>query len=141
VVAADYWSGRRTVDWMLSVVYAKGAAWNETKWDNPHFNDILVQARSETDEKKRATLYTEAQQLIHDDCGQYRDVLQATTSRGLEKLPMCRHRAIWPQSSWMSAALGIERGPLLLVGLAAAWTRMSLKCGLSTGLVPRAPLA
>jgi peptide/nickel transport system substrate-binding protein len=67
---ADYWSGRPTVDWMLSVVYAKGAAWNETKWDNPHFNDILVQARSETDEKKRATLYAEAQQLIHDDCGQ-----------------------------------------------------------------------
>jgi peptide/nickel transport system substrate-binding protein len=67
---ADYWSGRPTADWMLTVVYAKGAAWNETKWDNPKFNDLLVQARGETDDKKRAGMYAEMQQLIHDDCGQ-----------------------------------------------------------------------
>jgi peptide/nickel transport system substrate-binding protein len=67
---ADYWSGRPTCDWMFSVVYAKGAAWNETKWANPKFNDLLVAARSETDDKKRADMYTEMQQLIHDDCGQ-----------------------------------------------------------------------
>ncbi len=67
---ADYWSGRPTCDWMFSVVYAKGAAWNETKWANPHFNDLLVAARSETDDKKRAEMYAEMQQLVHDDCGQ-----------------------------------------------------------------------
>ena len=67
---ADYWSGRPTVDWMMSVVYAKGATWNETHWDNPHFNEVLVAARSELDEKKRATMYAELQQLVHDDCGQ-----------------------------------------------------------------------
>jgi peptide/nickel transport system substrate-binding protein len=67
---ADYWSGRPTCDWMFTVVYAKGAAWNETKWDNPKFNELLVTARSETDEKKRASLYAEMQQLCHDDCGQ-----------------------------------------------------------------------
>lgn len=67
---AGYWSGRPTVDWMMSVVYAKGAAWNETHWDNPRFNELLVQARSETDDKKRATMYQEMQQLVHDDCGQ-----------------------------------------------------------------------
>jgi peptide/nickel transport system substrate-binding protein len=31
---------------------------------------MLVQARSETDEKKRAGMYAEMQQLVHDDCGQ-----------------------------------------------------------------------
>jgi len=66
---AGYWSGRPTCDWLLTVVYAKGAAWNETKWANPKFNDLLVQARSETDDKKRAGMYAEMQQLIHDDCG------------------------------------------------------------------------
>jgi peptide/nickel transport system substrate-binding protein len=30
----------------------------------------MLQARSETDDKKRATMYAEMQQLIHDDCGQ-----------------------------------------------------------------------
>jgi peptide/nickel transport system substrate-binding protein len=31
---------------------------------------VLVAARSELDEKKRATMYAELQQLVHDDCGQ-----------------------------------------------------------------------
>jgi peptide/nickel transport system substrate-binding protein len=67
---ADYWGGRPTCDWLFTVIYAKGAAWNETHWANPHFDDLLVQARSETDDKRRATMYAEMQQLIHDDCGQ-----------------------------------------------------------------------
>ena len=66
---ADYWSGRPTCDWMFSVTYAKGAAWNETKWANPQFNELLVKARSESDEKKRAGMYAEMQQLVHDDGG------------------------------------------------------------------------
>jgi peptide/nickel transport system substrate-binding protein len=66
---AGYWSGRPTCDWLFTVVYAKGAAWNETKWANPKFNELLVAARSETDDKKRAGMYAEMQQLIHDDCG------------------------------------------------------------------------
>jgi len=66
---AGYWSGRPTIDWLMTVVYAKGAAWNETKWANPKFNDLLVQARSETDDKKRAGMYAELQQLVHDDGG------------------------------------------------------------------------
>src|SRR5262249_55119817 len=46
---AGYWGGRPTCDWLFSQVYAKGAAWNETKWSNSRFNDLLVQARGETD--------------------------------------------------------------------------------------------
>ncbi|HZF36726.1 MAG TPA: ABC transporter substrate-binding protein [Candidatus Angelobacter sp.] len=64
-----YWSGRPTCDWMLTTVYAKGAAWNETQWANPRFNDLLVTARGETDDKKRKGMYAEMQQLIHDDGG------------------------------------------------------------------------
>jgi peptide/nickel transport system substrate-binding protein len=66
---AGYWSGRPTCDWFFTVVYAKGAAWNETKWANPRFNDLLVAVRSETDDKKRAAMYAEMQQLVHDDGG------------------------------------------------------------------------
>jgi peptide/nickel transport system substrate-binding protein len=66
---AGYWGGRPTCDWLFTVVYAKGAAWNETKWANPRFNELLVQARGETDDKKRAAMYSEMQQLIHDDGG------------------------------------------------------------------------
>jgi len=64
-----YWSGRPTCDWMFTAVYAKGAAWNETQWANPRFNELLVAARGETEDKKRAEMYAEMQQLVHDDCG------------------------------------------------------------------------
>ena len=37
----------------------QGAAWNETHWENPHFNELLVAARGETDDKKRAPMYAE----------------------------------------------------------------------------------
>jgi peptide/nickel transport system substrate-binding protein len=66
---ASYWGGRPTCDWMFTSVYAKGAGWNETNWANPRFNELLVQGRAETDEKKRAAIYAEMQQLVHDDCG------------------------------------------------------------------------
>ena len=66
---ASYWSGRPTVDWMMTTTYAKGAAWNETLWANERFNELLVTARGETDDKKRAAMYAEMQQLLHDDGG------------------------------------------------------------------------
>ena len=66
---AGYWNGRPTIDWMVTTVYAKGAPWNETHWNNARFNELLVTARGETDDKKRAPMYAEMQQLIHDDGG------------------------------------------------------------------------
>lgn len=67
---ASYWSGRSTVDWMFTTAYAGDAAWNETFWKNARFDELLVQARAETDEAKRAAMYAEMQQLVHDDSGQ-----------------------------------------------------------------------
>jgi peptide/nickel transport system substrate-binding protein len=66
---ASYWSGRPTCDWMFTTAYAADAAWNDTFWKNPRFNELLVAARSETDEAKRAVMYAEMQQLVHDDGG------------------------------------------------------------------------
>ncbi|MBI2717278.1 MAG: ABC transporter substrate-binding protein [Rhizobiales bacterium] len=65
----SYWGGRPTVDWMMTTAYAADAAWNDTSWKNPRFNELLVAARSETDETKRAAMYAEMQQILHDDGG------------------------------------------------------------------------
>ena len=65
-----YWGGRPVADMFLSVSLAADAAWNDTHWKNPRFNELLLAARAETDEKKRAAQYAEAQQLVHDDGGQ-----------------------------------------------------------------------
>jgi peptide/nickel transport system substrate-binding protein len=66
---ASYWNGRPTCDWMFTQAYAADAAWNDTFWKHPRFNELLVAARSETDEAKRAAMYAEMQQLVHDDGG------------------------------------------------------------------------
>ena len=65
-----YWGSRPTVDMMMSTALAADATWNDTHWKNPRFNELLVAARAETDEAKRATMYAECQQLEHDDGGQ-----------------------------------------------------------------------
>jgi peptide/nickel transport system substrate-binding protein len=65
-----YWGGRPTADAMLTVSLAADAAWNDSHWKNPRFNELLPQARAETDDAKRAAMYAEMQQLVHDDGGQ-----------------------------------------------------------------------
>jgi len=61
-------AGRATIDWVMSVSYAADAPWNDTTWANERFNALLVQARGEFDEAKRAEMYHEMQQLVRDDC-------------------------------------------------------------------------
>jgi peptide/nickel transport system substrate-binding protein len=64
-----YWGGRPTEDWIFSQIYSKGADWNETKWDNTRFNELLVQARGELDATKRREMYVEMQKLVNEDGG------------------------------------------------------------------------
>ena len=68
--AMCYWGGRPVADMFLSISLAADAAWNDTNWKNPRFNELLVAARAETDDAKRAAQYAECQQLVHDDGGQ-----------------------------------------------------------------------
>lgn len=66
---AVYWGGRPTEDMMFSTAYAKGAVWNDTSWDNPKFNELLVAARSELDDNKRRTMYADMQEITSNDGG------------------------------------------------------------------------
>ena len=63
------WGARPTPDMILSLVYASGAAWNESNFSHERFDKILVEARAELDQARRAELYREMQQIIRDDCG------------------------------------------------------------------------
>jgi peptide/nickel transport system substrate-binding protein len=60
---------RPTADLLFSLCYKSDAAWNESHWNNPTFDRLLVEARGEPDEQRRKTLYGEMQQLVHDQCG------------------------------------------------------------------------
>ena len=70
---ACYWGGRPTQDWMYSSAYTADNTWNDTAWrdtaDAKRFNELVVEARAETDDAERGALYAQAQQLLHDDGG------------------------------------------------------------------------
>ncbi len=63
------WGARPTPDMILSLVYASGAPWNESNFSNERFDKLLVEARGELDEDKRAELYRDMQIILRDDCG------------------------------------------------------------------------
>lgn len=64
-----YWGGRPTEDWAFSTAYAADAEWNDAAWKNDKFNKLLVEARAELDEAKRASMYAEMQAILSDDGG------------------------------------------------------------------------
>jgi peptide/nickel transport system substrate-binding protein len=64
-----YWGGRATCDWMFSTEYAADAAWNDMHWKNKRFNELLIEARAELNEKKRGEMYAEMQSIVRDDSG------------------------------------------------------------------------
>ena len=65
----SYWGGYATEDTMFTTGYAPSAAWNETHWKDEKFNSLLVAARAELDEAKRAEMYREMQMQLRDDGG------------------------------------------------------------------------
>ena len=63
------WNPRPTADLILTICNKSDAVWNETRWMNPRFDELLVMARGELDQEKRLAMYCEMQELLHDDGG------------------------------------------------------------------------
>ncbi|MDW3204020.1 MAG: ABC transporter substrate-binding protein [Alphaproteobacteria bacterium] len=63
------WGARPTPDVMFSLAYKDDAAWNESRWQNERFNELLRAAKAELDQQKRAEQYREMCQLARDDGG------------------------------------------------------------------------
>ncbi|SLN36526.1 Periplasmic dipeptide transport protein precursor [Roseovarius albus] len=63
------WGARPTPDNMLTLAYKGDAPWNESHWQNERFDELLLQAKAELDETRRAEMYREMCQLSRDDGG------------------------------------------------------------------------
>jgi len=63
------WGARPTPDVMYSLAYKDDAAWNESHWQNERFNKLLLEAKSELDQEKRAEMYREMALLARNDGG------------------------------------------------------------------------
>jgi len=80
-----HWNGRITVDWMFSAAYIGDAAWNDSHWRNDRFDKLLIAARAEMDDSKRAEMYYECQKICRDEGGvivhSFRDHVEAASER------------------------------------------------------------
>jgi peptide/nickel transport system substrate-binding protein len=63
------WGARPTPDQMFTLAYKDDAPWNESHWQNERFNELLLMAKAELDEKLRAEQYREMCQIASDDGG------------------------------------------------------------------------
>ncbi|KQW35088.1 ABC transporter substrate-binding protein [Pseudomonas sp. Lb2C1-1] len=60
---------RPNADMLFSQFFQSTAPWNESGWKNPQFDQLLIQARGETDEAKRGKMYADMQTLVHNHSG------------------------------------------------------------------------
>ncbi len=63
------WGARPTPDVMYTLAYKDDAAWNESRWQNERFNELLLQAKAELNDPLRAEMYAEMAVLAKDDGG------------------------------------------------------------------------
>jgi peptide/nickel transport system substrate-binding protein len=61
------WWGSRTPDEALSVVYKSDAQWNESRYYNPHLDELIIKARSQADPADRRESYGEIQRILIDE--------------------------------------------------------------------------
>lgn len=63
------WGARPTPDNMFTLAYKDDAAWNESHWQNERFNELLLQAKAEIDQERRAAMYHEMCMIARDEGG------------------------------------------------------------------------
>ncbi|ONG58100.1 ABC transporter substrate-binding protein [Pseudoroseomonas deserti] len=60
---------RPSADILFTLFFKSDAAWNESGWKNEKFDQLLLAARTETDEAKRRQMYADMQVLVHEQSG------------------------------------------------------------------------
>ena len=70
------WQARPTIDAFLTIAHMKGGSWNETMWGSDEFDAMIIAARAELDEAKRAQMYCDMLHMMNDDGGFVNPVFQ-----------------------------------------------------------------
>jgi peptide/nickel transport system substrate-binding protein len=85
----SFWGGRPSEDWMFTMGYAEDASWNEAHFKHKRFNELLINARAELDNKKRRKMYVEMQRIMRDEGGSvipmFANLLMATSPKVVAK--------------------------------------------------------
>ena len=67
--STSYWGGRPVQDQMYSTAYITGADWNDTRFFNPKFDQMVAAARSELNPAKRKQMYKDMALIVHEEGG------------------------------------------------------------------------
>ena len=84
---------RPSADALFTLFFKSDAPWNESAWKNERFDQLLLDARGQTDDAKRKETYGEMQRLIHEEDGigipQFSSFYDAHSTRlkGLSPIP------------------------------------------------------
>jgi peptide/nickel transport system substrate-binding protein len=61
-----FYNMQATADAIFALLFTSDAAWNETRWNDKAFDEVVYKARGEVDEARRRPLYAEAQKMMRD---------------------------------------------------------------------------
>jgi peptide/nickel transport system substrate-binding protein len=82
---AVYWANRPTIDQQFPVTFQTGGTWNDTHFSNSELDKLLIAARVELDQVKRAKMYATCQEIVSQNsgtiCFAVQDYLDAHTSK------------------------------------------------------------
>ncbi len=81
----SYWGGRPTQDQMFTTAYLSSADWNDTRFKNEQFDQLLIAARAELDDAKRTQMYADMGTMLRNEggliCPMFNDFIDASTDR------------------------------------------------------------
>jgi peptide/nickel transport system substrate-binding protein len=70
---------------MYSTAYLSTAEWNDTRFFNERFDNLLIEARAELDQARRREMYHEMGMMVRDEggliCPMFNDFIDATGQR------------------------------------------------------------
>jgi peptide/nickel transport system substrate-binding protein len=106
----SYWAGRPAATQIFTTAYKSDAAWNDTGFRNPKFDQLLADAKKEVDADKRRPMIYELQRIVHAEGGAiipaFKDWVDAIGKRVRGYKPhhmfdLCNGRAA--EKVWISA--------------------------------------
>jgi len=104
------WNMRPSANIMMTIAFKSDAPWNESRWQNERFDQLLNMARAELDPAKRHEMHCEMQTLCHNESGvlipahnAYIDAKIANL-KGFPRVPLSAFGGMeWPEYAWLDA--------------------------------------